>query len=210
MSNTGSGGNSPFGNSPFGNNFGGGFGNNFGGGANPFANFGRRNPEGPRKVSPLAITLGVLFILALGLLSLSGFYADLLWFRSVDFVSVWQTTLFTKAYLFVGFGFLTALIVTANIYIAFRKRPIYVPLNVEADNLERYRAQLEPIRKLVIVGVFASLFYFAGSAGSRLWQEWLLFRNATPFGVTDPQFNKDVSFFEIGRASCRERVLEAV
>ena len=103
MSNTGSGGNSPFGNSPFGNNFGGGFGNNFGGGANPFANFGRRNPEGPRKVSPLAITLGVLFILALGLLSLSGFYADLLWFRSVDFVSVWQTTLFTKAYLFVGF-----------------------------------------------------------------------------------------------------------
>jgi uncharacterized membrane protein (UPF0182 family) len=195
MSNTGSGGNGPFGNSPFGNNFGGGFGDNFGGGANPFANFGRRNPEGPRKVSPLAITLGVLFILALGLLSLSGFYADLLWFRSVDFVSVWQTTLFTKAYLFVGFGFLTALIVTVNIYIAFRKRPIYVPLNVEADNLERYRAQLEPIRKLVIVGVFASLFYFAGSAGSRLWQEWLLFRNATPFGVTDPQFNKDVSFF---------------
>ncbi|CAB4578800.1 unannotated protein [freshwater metagenome] len=195
MSTTGSGGNSPFGNSPFGNNFGGGFGNNFGGGANPFSNFGRRNPEGPRKVSPLAITLGVLFILALGLLSLSGFYAELLWFRSVDFVSVWQTTLFTKAYLFVGFGFLTALIVTANIYIAFRKRPIYVPLNVEADNLERYRAQLEPIRKLVIVGVFASLFYFAGSSGSRLWQEWLLFRNATPFGVTDPQFNKDVSFF---------------
>ncbi len=196
MSNTGSGGNSPFGNNPFGSNFGGGFGSNFGGGgANPFANFGRRNPGEPRKVSPLAITLGVLFILALGLLSLSGFYADLLWFRSVDFVSVWQTTLFTKAYLFIGFGFLTALIVTANIYIAFRKRPIYVPLNVEADNLERYRAQLEPIRKLVIVGVFASLFYFAGSAGSRLWQEWLLFRNATPFGVTDPQFNKDVSFF---------------
>jgi len=196
MSNTGSGGNSPFGNNPFGNNFGGGFGNNFGGGgANPFANFGRRNPGEPRKVSPLAITLGVLFLLALGLLSLSGFYAELLWFRSVDFVTVWQTTLFTKAYLFVGFGFLTALIVTANIYIAFRKRPIYVPLNVEADNLERYRAQLEPIRKLVIVGVFASLFYFAGSAGSRLWQEWLLFRNATPFGVTDPQFNKDVSFF---------------
>jgi uncharacterized protein len=195
MSNTGPGGNSPFGNNPFGNNFGGGFGNNFGGGTNPFANFGRKNPGEPRKISPLSITIGVLFILSLILVSSSGFYADLLWYRSVDFVSVWQTTLFTKAYLFVGFGFLTALIVTANIYLAYRNRPIYVPVNVEADNLERYRSQLAPIRKFVIFGVFASLFYFAGSAGSRLWQEWLLFRNATPFGVTDPQFNKDVSFF---------------
>ncbi len=195
MSNAGPGGNNPFSNNPFGNGFGNNFGNNFGGGGNPFANFGRRNPGAPRKISPLSITLGVLFLLSLLLVSLSGFYADLLWYRSVDFVSVWQTTLFTKIYLFAGFGFLTALIVTANVYIAFRKRPIYVPVTVEADNLERYRTQLEPIRKFVTIGIFATLFYFAGTAGSKLWQEWLLFRNATNFGVTDPQFGKDVSFF---------------
>jgi uncharacterized membrane protein (UPF0182 family) len=195
MSNTGPGGNNPFNNNPFGNGFGNGFGNNFGGGGNPFANFGRRSPGAPRKISPVTITLGVLFLLSLLLVSLSGFYADLLWYRSVDFVNVWQTTLFTKIYLFAGFGFLTALIVTANVYIAFRKRPIYVPVTVEADNLERYRTQLEPIRKFVTVGIFATLFYFAGTAGSKLWQEWLLFRNATNFGVTDPQFGKDVSFF---------------
>ena len=195
MSNTGSGGNNPFNNNPFGNGFGNNFGNNFGNGGNPFANFGRRSPGAPRKISPLSITLGVLFLLSLLLVSLSGFYADLLWYRSVDFVSVWQTTLFTKIYLFAGFGFVTALIVTANVYIAFRKRPIYVPVTVEADNLERYRTQLEPIRKFVTFGIFATLFYFAGTAGSKLWQEWLLFRNATEFGVTDPQFGKDVSFF---------------
>ena len=61
--------------------------------------------------------------------------------------------------------------------------------------MERYRAQLEPVRKFVGIGIFLVLFYFAGSSSTRLWQEWLLFRNATEFGVVDPQFGKDVSFF---------------
>jgi uncharacterized membrane protein (UPF0182 family) len=32
-------------------------------------------------------------------------------------------------------------------------------------------------------------------SGSRLWQIWLPFKNATPFGVKDPQFGLDISFF---------------
>ena len=176
----------------------------FGGGGfnrnnNPFGGsfpnpFGNRAP-GKRRVSPLTITAIVLFILGSILVSSSGFYADLLWYRSVNFVSVWQTTLFTKIYLFVGFGLITSLFITINIYLAFRKRPIYVPVAVEADNLERYRAQLEPVRRLVGIGVFLTLFYFAGSAGSKLWQEWLLFKNSTSFGTVDPQFGKDISFY---------------
>lgn len=174
---------------------GGGFNRNnnpFGGGfPNPFAN--RRN--GKRRVSPLTITFIVLFILSSVLVSLSGFYADLLWYRSVGFVEVWQTALFTKIYLFVGFGLLTAAIIALNIYLAFRKRPIYVPVTVEADNLERYRAQLEPIRRLAGIAIFLVIFYFAGTAGSRFWQQWLLFQNATDFGQVDPQFGLDISFF---------------
>ena len=186
MSNSGFGGggfnrnNNPFGGSGFGGSF-----------PNPFGNRG----PGKRRVSPLTITAVVLFILGSILVSSSGFYADLLWYRSVDFVNVWQTTLFTKIYLFIGFGLVTSLFITLNIYLAFRKRPIYVPVAVEADNLERYRAQLEPIRRLVGIGVFLTLFYFAGSAGSKLWQEWLLFKNSTNFGTVDPQFGKDISFF---------------
>jgi uncharacterized membrane protein (UPF0182 family) len=40
-----------------------------------------------------------------------------------------------------------------------------------------------------------ALFYFAGTSGSTLWSTWLLFRNSTEFGVKDPQFNMDISFF---------------
>ena len=186
MSNSGfSGGGFNRNNNPFGGSgFGGGF-------PNPFANRG----NGKRRVSPLTITFVVLFILSSVLISLSGFYADLLWFRSVGFVDVWQTSLFTKIYLFFGFGLITAAIISLNIYLAFRKRPIYVPVTVEADNLERYRAQLEPIRRLAGIGIFLVIFYFAGTAGSRFWQQWLLFQNATEFGQVDPQFGLDISFF---------------
>ena len=149
----------------------------------------------PRRRGPLPIVIGVLVVASIALISLSGFYADWLWFKSVNFTEVWSTILITKATVFVIAGLATSLVITSNIYIAFRKRPLYVPLSVEADNLERYRAQIEPIRRLVLVGLALVLFYFGGTSASQLWDTWLLFRNATPFGVTDPQFGLDISFF---------------
>jgi uncharacterized membrane protein (UPF0182 family) len=127
--------------------------------------------------------------------ALSGFYADWLWFKSVDFTSTWSTILGTKVLLFVVTGLLTSSIVLANVWIAYKRRPLYVPMTVEADNLERYRSQVEPIRRGLFIGGFVALFYFAGTSGSTLWSSWLLFKNSTDFGVKDPQFNMDISFF---------------
>ena len=148
-----------------------------------------------RKRGPLPITIGILVALGAFVLSLSGFYADWLWFKSVDFTNVWSTVLFTKVGLFVVTGLITTFIISLNIYLAFRKRPFYVPLAVEADNLERYRAQIEPIRRWVFLAIVAALFYFSGTSGSTLWSTWLLFNNSTPFGIKDPQFGMDISFF---------------
>ena len=164
---------------------------------NPFRNFNfpKRNPGQPRRLGALPLTVIIRTILAVVLVSLSGFYVDYLWFRSVDYSSVWTTLLVTRATLFFAFGLVTSLVIVANIIVAYKRRPIYVPTTVEADNLERYRAQIEPIRKIAIVGIFLAIFYFAGSAGSQFWESWLLYSNATPFGVLDPQFNRDISFF---------------
>jgi len=155
----------------------------------PNLNFNRR------RRGPLPIVIGILVVASIALVSLSGFYADWLWFKSVDFTEVWSTILLTKAAVFIVAGLATSLIITLNVYIAFRKRPLYVPQSIEADNLERYRAQIEPIRRLVLVGLSIVLFYFGGSSASQLWDTWLLFRNSTSFGVTDPQFGLDISFF---------------
>ena len=130
------------------------FGNQFG------SNFGKQFNQDVQKIrrSPLAITLVVLAIAGAILVSISSFYADLLWFKSVGYQSVWRTTLFTKGSLFLVVGFLTALIVSLNVWIAYRNRPIYAPMAVEADNLERYRSQIEPKKKLFALAVFAVVF----------------------------------------------------
>ena len=148
-----------------------------------------------KKPSPLALTFIILAVIAGALVALSGVYVDWLWFKSVGFTGVWSTVLTTKISLFIVAGLITSAIISLNIYLAYRSRPFDVSMAMEADNLERYRATIDPIRKLVFAGVVVVLFYFGGSSGIQLWSSWLLFKNSTDFGVKDPQFNMDISFF---------------
>ena len=148
-----------------------------------------------KKPSPLALTFIILAVIAGALVALSGVYVDWLWFKSVGFTGVWSTVLTTKISLFIVAGLITSAIISLNIYLAYRSRPFDVSMAMEADNLERYRSTIDPIRKLVFAGVVVVLFYFGGSSGIQLWSSWLLFKNSTDFGVKDPQFNMDISFF---------------
>jgi len=148
-----------------------------------------------KKPSPLALTFIILAVLAGAMISASGIYVDWLWFESVGFIGVWTTVLTTKIALFIVAGLITSLIITLNIFLAYRRRPFDVSMAMEADNLERYRATIDPIRKLVFAGISVVLFYFGGTSGVQLWSSWLLFKNSTEFGVKDPQFGMDISFF---------------
>jgi hypothetical protein len=148
-----------------------------------------------KKPSPLALTFIILTVIAGSLVGLSGVYVDWLWFNSVGFTVVWTTVLTTKIALFIIAGLVTSLIITVNVYLAYRRRPFDVSMAVEADNLERYRATIDPIRKLVLAGIALVLFYFGGTSGVQLWSSWLQFTNSTEFGIKDPQFGLDISFF---------------
>jgi len=148
-----------------------------------------------RNRTPLIITAGILVALSAILVYFSGFYVDWLWFKSVDFTSVWTKVLTTKIELFLIVGIITSLIISTNIFIAYKRRPLYVPTSIEINGLERLRAQVEPIRLWVFLAITVGITYFAGSSGMAFWNEWLLFKNSTDFGVKDPQFHLDISFF---------------
>ena len=148
-----------------------------------------------RSRSPLVITAGILVALGALFTYFSGYYVDWLWFKSVDFTSVWSTVLTTKLELFFLVGLVTSLVISLNIYLAYKRRPLYVPTSIEVSGLERLRAQVEPIRRWVFLGIVLLLTYFAGTSGTSFWREWLLFKNSTDFGVKDPQFGLDISFF---------------
>ena len=148
-----------------------------------------------RNRAPLAITAGLLAVIGAIIVSFSGYYIDWLWFKSVDFTSVWTKVLTTRIQLFLIVGLLTATIISLNIFFAYKRRPFYVPTAIELNGVERLRAQIEPFLRYVFLGLFAAITYFAGTSGTLFWREYLLFRNSTDFGVNDPQFNMDISFF---------------
>ena len=148
-----------------------------------------------RNRTPLVATLAILVAIGALFVAFSGYYIDWLWFQSVDFTSVWSKVLTTKIELFLIFGLATAFLITFNIFLAYKRRPFYVPTAIELNGVERLRAQIEPILRYVLIALFFAIAYFAGSSGSLFWSEYLLYKNSTPFGITDPQFNMDISFF---------------
>lgn len=155
--------------------------------------FSRRLGTGrTRLLLPILATLAALVV---AYLVFTTVWTDLLWYRSVGFSSVFTTQLWARVGLFVGSGLLLALIVGANMVIAYRLRPSYRPLSVEQQGLERYRAAVDPHRRLIGFGIVTMLALLTGSSMAGQWPVWLAFVNRTQFGVKDPQFGKDVSFY---------------
>jgi uncharacterized membrane protein (UPF0182 family) len=145
-----------------------------------------------RTLLPTLVILGVLLI---GFSIFTGFYTDLLWFRSVGYTSVFTRTLGARSLLFIMFGLLFAAAVTVNFVVAYRARPAYQPMIPGQQELDRYRMALDPYRRVVvgIIGVLLGLI--AGSSAAGEWRTYLQWRHAVPFGETDVQFHKDISFF---------------
>lgn len=139
----------------------------------------------------MIVTIVLLVILAI---IFSGLWTEYLWYRSIGFSSVYTTQIWTKIALFVIGGLAIALIISLNVYLAFRMRPPFRPIGGE-QVLERYRAAIDPYRRLVLIVLTILLALFNGSSASSMWREWLLFTHATPFGTKDAQFHTDVSFF---------------
>jgi uncharacterized membrane protein (UPF0182 family) len=156
-----------------------------------------RRPAFPqrRRSRALLPTVGILaaFIVLFSLFA--GYWTDLLWFRSVDYQKVFTTQLVTKLGMFVVFGLLMAVIVGANIVVAYRLRPAFRGMSLEQQSLDRYRTTLEPFRRVALIVVAGGLGLIAGSTAAGEWRTWLQWRNATPFGVKDHQFHKDVGFY---------------
>ncbi|MFE7931429.1 UPF0182 family protein [Streptomyces sp. NPDC057456] len=160
-------------------------------------------PTGPRirvgrpsrRVRTLLMTLGVLAVLGMAFTMFAGFWTDWLWYRSVNYSSVFTTTLWTKIGLFFVFGLLMALAVGFNIWLAHRLRPPLSAMSVEQQSLDRYRMGIAPYKTWLLLGITALVGLIAGASAAGQWRTWLMWVNGVPFHQKDPQFHLDVSFF---------------
>ncbi|WP_438306466.1 UPF0182 family membrane protein [Streptomyces sp. HUAS TT11] len=160
-------------------------------------------PTGPRirvgrpsrRARTLLMTLGVLAVLGMAFVMFAGFWTQWLWYRSVNYSSVFTTTLWTKIGLFFVFGLLMAAAVGFNIWLAHRLRPPLSAMSVEQQSLDRYRMGIAPYKKWLLLGITALVGLIAGASASSQWRTWLMWVNGVPFQQKDPQFHLDVAFY---------------
>src|SRR5690349_25097692 len=152
-------------------------------------------PTLSRRTRILLIVAAVVILLLLGGSRLLNLYVDWLWFGEVGFRSVYSTVLFTHVLLFVIGSLVMGGLVALNLWIAYRSRPVFVPVSGPEDPIARYRTVIIQRLRLFGIGIPVLVGVIAGVAAQGDWETVQMFLNATPFGVSDPEFGIDIGFY---------------
>lgn len=166
----------------------------YGGGGNDDDDNGR-SPFPPRPDRPQSPgssrTMWIIIALFLLLISFNWIvttYTDWIWFQAMDYDDVWLKQLGYRIVLFV-IGFVVALLFMWGNWVIARKRALRTTNPLQPQILKLGWA------KWVIALVAIFLAFGFGSGVSSQWEIALQFLYRTNFGVADPLFGQDVSFY---------------
>jgi len=164
-----------------------------------------RNPRTPgggfrignfRKARSIwSAVLAVFVVGGISARSLANFYVNILWHDVVGRTDVFWGVLTTQLSLAAVFVTIFSLAILLNLWLADRLAPSDVPISLEQRALAGYRQLVAKRQWLVRVVISFVLGLLVGLPASSQWQDWLLFKNAQSFGIKDPLFDRDVSFY---------------
>ena len=137
----------------------------------------------------------LVIVLLVSLRSLANIYTDSLWFSSVGFHNVFSTLLVIKLGLFGAFGAIFFAVLWVNLVVCDRIAGHDVVLAQEDELVRRYQHYVRPYSGRIYVAIAIILALIGASGTISQWNNWILFRHGGNFGVTDPQFHKDVGFY---------------
>ncbi|GIG55362.1 UPF0182 family membrane protein [Demequina activiva] len=153
----------------------------------------RRPVEVPRRRrSPLAlagIAVAIIFVIVMASAQV---WTEISWYRQVGYTEVFSTQWLARLGMFFGFGLVAAGAVWLTLWIARRVRPA---VTGKRTALDQYREQIRPLERLVMVALPAFVGLVAGLAMASRWTDFLAWWNREPFGVEDPQFGLDASYY---------------
>ena len=150
---------------------------------------------GSRGRITLVVLAVALFLLLTSLRGIAGFYTDYLWFDSLGYKGVFTGVLGAKISLAALFTAVFFVVLWLNLFVADRLAPRFRPAGPEEEVIERYHELIGGRTGLVRTAVALLFALIAGLGVSGQWNSWILFRNATDFGVNDAEFGMDVSFY---------------
>ncbi len=163
----------------------------------------RRNPSGGgfgfnafKKGRAIWTAIFAIFVVGgISARSLSGFYVDLLWHDVLGRTDIFWGVLATKVSLGAVFVAIFSLAMLINLWLADRLSPETMPVSQEQRALDGYRKLVAKRKWLVRTVISVVLGLLVGLPASAQWQDWQLFRNSQSFGIKDPLFAKDLSFY---------------
>ncbi|MDI9936908.1 MULTISPECIES: UPF0182 family protein [Rhodococcus] len=160
---------------------------------------GMRPPAGLPSLSKRSRVLLVLALVVAALLlvgpRLISTYTDWLWFGEVGFRGVFTTVLVTRLLLFLVVGVVVGGIVWLALLLAYRSRPVFVPVSGPNDPVARYRTTVMTRLRLFGLAIPIAVGLLAGLIAQSSWVTVQLFVNGGAFGVADPEFGLDVGFY---------------
>lgn len=152
-------------------------------------------PKLSRRSRILLIIAGIVIAALLLGAQLLDTYVNWLWFGSVGARGVFSTVVLTRIGLFFAAGLLVGGLLAVSLMIAYRTRPVFVPVSGTDDPLARYRSAVSARVRWFGIGIPLLVGIIAGATAQNDWKQVQLFFNGTEFGVTDPEFGLDIGFF---------------
>ncbi|GAS93131.1 hypothetical protein RMCC_0097 [Mycolicibacterium canariasense] len=142
----------------------------------------------------IGVALAVVLLLLVGP-RLIDTYVDWLWFGELGYRSVFTTRLFTEIVLALVAAVVIGALVFSGMTLAYRTRPVFVPTNGPNDPIARYRTTVMSRLRLFGIGIPVLIGLAAGAFAWNSWTTVQLFMHGGDFGVTDPQFGRDLGFY---------------
>jgi uncharacterized membrane protein (UPF0182 family) len=152
-------------------------------------------PTLSRRTRILLVAGGVVLVALLAGSRVLDYYVNWLWFGEVGYREVFNTIVVTRIVQFFAVAVLFAGLIAATLAVAFRSRPMFVPVSGPEDPIARYRTVVIQRLRVFAIGIPLVIGVIAGLAAQGDWQTPLTFLHSTTFGISDPVFGDDVSFY---------------
>lgn len=146
------------------------------------------------------IIIGVILLMVIIVGAMATVYIDLIWFKSVQYVTVFWKILLTKGVVMLFFAAAFFILSFINLSFARRFAPEF-QVEIGQDEFERPEIQLYKslqniqINKKFVLWFSLIIALFMGFSEGTSWEKILIYFNRTSFGTTDPIFNRDIGFY---------------
>jgi uncharacterized protein len=158
-----------------------------------FRNIGQ--PRQPHQGGKGVVLSIILFVVIMVIWRMTGMITDWFWFQEVGYQSIFTVTLLAQLAAAAVFGVAFFAILYVNLFLAGRlSERVQLVHREGAIPFPPWGIDSVSLKWITLSGsgIF-SLFAALQSTGQ--WENLLLFFNATPFGVSDPLFGRDIGFY---------------